>query len=221
MTELADLSSDAYLSKPIEDGTANEGIEEIESDDCASEKSDSSMSCSESWSTDDSIVFVQTSHKSTYDELTGTESPNAISLFNLSISPISSAEDLTRINDQSVCTASPNTPSAKYAVDWTKTYPTANDCDENEQISLDEIHAHINTPPLTHSKSNKRLNLETIFEDVFLETPKKQRFHSWRIETFQEVTNEERISSYVFEQQQSISEATNILCGDFDSKINL
>lgn len=250
MTELADRSSDIHLTEPIENNTTDECIEEIESDDSASKKSDSSASCSGSWSIDESVEFIQTSQKPPFDELPafsiGTISPSGrslspifnepISLFNLSISPISSVEDLTHVDDQSViCSSNTNIVNGKYTEEWTKNgYSIEDDYPEKERISLDEIHAQINTPPSALSKSNKRLNLETIFEDVFFETPKKKRFNgikrfnSWRIETFQEITSDERISSYVFEQQQSnksdenpCSEATNILCDEFDEKINL
>lgn len=249
MSELADRSSDIYLSEPVENNIAAECVDEIESDDSASKRSDTSTSCSGSWSIDDSIEFIQTSHKPSYDELPafsiGTVSPSGrslspifnepISLFNLSISPISSVEDLTRMNDQSlVYSGNTNSASVKYTEEWTQnSYSSVHDYPEDERISLDEIHAQINTPPSALSKSNKRLNLETIFEDVFLETPKKKRFNemkrfnSWRIDTFQEITNEERISSYVFEQQQSKSDeipcadTTKILCDEFDEKVNL
>lgn len=249
MTELVDRSSNIHLVEPIKNSITDECVDEMESDDSASKKSDSSGSCSGSWSIDDSIEFIQTPHKPSFDGLPafsiGTVSPNGrslspisnepISLFNLSISPISSVEDLTRVNDQSVIfSGNTNIASENYTEDWTQSsYSIANDYPEDERISLDEIHAQINTPPSNLSKSNKRLNLETIFEDVFLETPKKKRFNeikrfnSWRIETFQEITNEERISSYVFEQQQSksdqnlCSDTTKILCDEFDEKINL
>lgn len=249
MTELADRSLDVHLTEPNKTDTADECIEQTESDDSASKKSDSSTSCSGSWSIDDSIEFIQTSYKPLFDELPafsiGTISPSGrslspilnepISLFNLSISPISSVEDLTRIGDHSVVNCSSNTNSSKFTEDWTQlSYSFVNDYPEHERISLDEIQAQINTPPSSAlSKSNKRLNLETIFEDVFLETPKKKRlmgvkrFNSWRIESFQEISNEERISSYVFEQQQSKSDespcadTTKILCDEFDEKINL
>lgn len=248
MSELADRSSDVHLVGHIKNNATGECVEETESDDSASKKSDTSTSCSGSWSIDDSIEFIQTSHKRSYDDLPalsiGTVSPSGplspifnepISLFNLSISPISSVEDLTRINDQSVIySGNTSIASEKYTEEWTQnSYSIVNDYPENERISLDEIHAQINTPPSAQSRSNKRLNLETIFEDVFLETPKKKRFNemkrfnSWRIETFQEITNEERISSYVFEQQQSkrdenpCADSSEILCDEFDEKINL
>lgn len=250
MTELADRSSDIHLTESIKNNTTGECIDEIESDDSTSKKSDSSTSCSGSWSIDESVEFIQTSPKTTFNEMPafsiGTISPSGrslspnfnepISLFNLSISPISSVEDLTHIDDQSViCSSNTNIVNGKYTEDWTKnSYSIEDDYPENERISLDEIHAQINTPPSALSKSNKRLNLETIFEDVFFETPKKKRFNgikrfnSRRIETFQEITSEERISSYVFEQQQSnksdenpCSDATNILCDEFDEKVNL
>lgn len=246
MSEFTDRSSDIHLVGPIENNVAGECVEEIESDDSASKKSDdTSTSCSGSWSIDDSIEFIQTSHNALPAFSIGTVSPSGrslspiynepISLFNLSISPISSVEDLTRINDQSVIySGNTNIASEKYTEEWTQnSYSIVNDYPEDERISLDEIQAQINTPPSALSKSNKRLNLETIFEDVFLETPKKKRFNeikrfnSWRIETFQEITNEERISSYVFEQQQNKSDenpgadTTKILCDEFDEKINL
>ncbi|XP_058059928.1 uncharacterized protein LOC131210665 [Anopheles bellator] len=45
-------------------------------------------------------------------------------------------------------------------------------------VTLDEIHARIGlTPPDLHG-SRTRLNLETIFEGVFLETPPKKEFQS-------------------------------------------
>lgn len=42
-------------------------------------------------------------------------------------------------------------------------------------VTLDQIDEQISTPPKSgrYSNSNKNLNLETIFEDVFLETPTK------------------------------------------------
>lgn len=249
MTELVNKPSNVNATKLIKSNDSDEYVCETASDDSASKKSDSSSSCSGSWSINDSdsIEFIQISHKTSFDESPnfpiGTESPQNVgslpppvfnevtSLFNLSISPISSVEDLTRVNDQSVVFCGNfNTTSGKYTEEWTQNiYSIANDYPEDERISLEEIQARINTPPSALSKSNKRLNLETIFEDVFLETPKKKRFNgikrfnSWRIEAFQEITNEERINSYVFEQQQSKSDldTTNILCSEFDDKVNI
>lgn len=236
-----------FLEKATEtrDRDRMDFVDNLDSED-SNPKSDSSTSTSSSgsWSVDDSIEFMQTSHKPMFDELPTFSlrstsplgrslSPIAnepISLFNLSISPISSIEDLS--NDQSIC-ASNYITNEKYTKDSTQSVDSNTSCDEDERISLEEITAHINTPPSALSRSNKRLNLETIFEDVFLETPKKRRFNgfrrfnSWRIETFQEITNEERINSYVFEQQQNYNEqdarpdTTNILCTAFDDKINL
>lgn len=45
-------------------------------------------------------------------------------------------------------------------------------------ISLDEIHARIGLTPPDVNGSRSRLNLETIFEGVFLETPPKKEFQS-------------------------------------------
>lgn len=200
--------------------------------------SDASTSSSGSWSIDDSIEFMQTSHKPMFDELPTfslqSGSPGRsispiinepISLFNLSISPISSMEDLSRANDQSVC-AGEYATNERFAKNLTHgdTIGTVYDDDDGERISLEEITAQI-TPTSALSRSNKRLNLETIFEDVFLETPKKRRlnefkrFNSWRIE--------ERINNYVFEQQKNHNEqdtcqdTTNTLCNVFDDKINI
>lgn len=206
------------------------------SEDCISNSSGS-------WSIDDSIEFSQTSHKPLFDELPTFSNENGrsmspianepISLFNLSISPISSLEDLTRINDQSMLGSIGSNvvdvSCGKFAKDLT---PASEDCvsnyDENERISLDEITASINTPPsmLSQSRgSHKRLNLETIFEGVFLETPpKKRKFDSRRTaHKFNEITTE-RISSYVIDQRQQQlhgNDSTNGLCNVFDDKINL
>uniref|UniRef100_A0A182Q842 Uncharacterized protein n=1 Tax=Anopheles farauti TaxID=69004 RepID=A0A182Q842_9DIPT len=45
-------------------------------------------------------------------------------------------------------------------------------------VTLDEIHARIGLTPPDANGSRSRLNLETIFEDVFLETPPKKEFQS-------------------------------------------
>lgn len=247
MTEFIENASNASNKEQNDDD--KDGMEFIvssDSEDSNPKSESSSTTSSGSWSIDDSIEFMQTSHKPMFDELPTfslrSTSPHGlslspidnepISLFNLSISPISSIEDLT--SDQSVC-ASNCFLNGKSTKDVTESNITTDSSyDDEDRISLEEITAHINTPPSAAlSRSNKRLNLETIFEDVFLETPKKRRFNankrfnSWRIEKFQEITSEERISSYVFEQQnQNHNEPharsdTNILCNAFDNKINL
>lgn len=239
MTDLADRPPNVCPNEPIKTNSTDECVEkEIESDESVSKKSESLTSCSGSGSMDDSTEFIQMPQQPYFDELPrcGSLSPicnEPISLFNLSISPISSVEDLTRANDKrDVYFGNINSDIENYAKEWsTNSYTDPDDYPENERISLDEIQAQINTPPSALSKTNKRLNLETIFEDVFLETPKKKRlnqivrFNSWRIETFREITNEERIASYLFEQQQNSADpcpdTTNILCDEFDDKINL
>lgn len=45
-------------------------------------------------------------------------------------------------------------------------------------VTLDEIHARIGLTPPDGNVSRSRLNLETIFEGVFLETPPKKEFQS-------------------------------------------
>ncbi|XP_053660503.1 uncharacterized protein LOC128709524 [Anopheles marshallii] len=45
-------------------------------------------------------------------------------------------------------------------------------------VTLDEIHARIGMTPPDGNVSRSRLNLETIFEGVFLETPPKKEFQS-------------------------------------------
>lgn len=249
MTEFNDGTSDAILVE--QNNGAHDQYKLDEMDGCTestnsddlSRKSDSSTSSCGSWSIDDSIEFMQTSHKPLFDELPTFSLQSAsrsisplinepISLFNLSISPISSIEDLSHINDQSVNNSN-YLINGKYIKDLTEASDAIESVyDEDERISLEEITAQINTPPSLLSRSNKRLNLETIFEDVFLETPKKRRFNcfkkfnSWRIET-QQITNEERISSYVIEQQQNRDnqsappDTTNLLCNSFDDKINI
>lgn len=235
MTDFADRTSDAYLT----DHNEYTARKEINTEDTVSKKNDLSSSSSSSsfgsWSIDNSIEVIQTMHKPLFDELPTFSlkcaSPSGrslspiepISLFNLSISPISSIEDLTRVNEQSICSTNIDTAHCGFFTKEDSDFD-----DDNERISLEEIIAQNNTPPVL-SRSNKRLNLETIFEDVFLETPKKRRFNgfkrfnSWRIE----ITNDDRISSYVFEQQQNRddenpqSETTSVLCNAFDDKINL
>lgn len=259
MTEFINRTADDYLvdhnSKTCNDKAESElgeCVDDSESEGSIS-KTDSSTSSSGTWSIDDSIEFMQTSHKPLFDELPTfsirSASPSGrclspivnepISLFNLSISPISSIEDLTHVSDQSVCAAAAAATVSHTDGKYTKDLKLDdNDTigsgyDEDERISLEEITAKINTPPSALSRSNKRLNLETIFEDVFFETPKKRRFNgfkrfnSWRIETYEKITNEERINSYVFEQQQNQSDqdthidTANFLCNAFDDKINL
>lgn len=243
MTENNDKTSNAYMNDQNQKEEEMERFcdESSDSDDSDPKNSVSSTSSSGSWSIDDSIEFMQTSHKPLFDELPTysirSASPSGrspflnepISLFNLSISPISSVEDLSHIvSDTNVSTS----VNGKYAKELSQASDSIESAyDEDERISLDEITAQINTPPSILSRSNKRLNLETIFEDVFLETPKKRRFNgfkkfnSWRIETYQQITNEERINSYVIEQQQNQDlvppDTTKLLCNSFDDKINL
>lgn len=256
------------IDKSTDDGGGSPSggdFTEIYSDDSTGLKSSDSSS-SGSWSIDDSIEFLQTSHnKPMFDELptysirslspTGRSmSPiinEPISLFNLSISPISSLEDLTRMEQSMLGNLHTNDVSCgKFAKDL---LPAGEELyvssyDDDERISLDEITASISTPPsmLPQSRgSQKRLNLETIFEGVFLDTPpKKRKFDSRRTaHKFHEITSE-RISSYVIEQQQhrhheqeqqqqqqhqeqqihSIrisTDSTTGLCNTFDDKINL
>lgn len=245
MTEYVGKAADgADLRKEAHGDTDQDlnGIEVSDTED-SNPTSDSSGSSSGSWSIDDSIEFMQTSHKPLFDELPmysirssehgdrsiSPLSNEPISLFNLSISPISSTEDLSSLGlDQT---------STSFAACGFFTKDMNHDAmasghDDDERVSLEEITAQINTPPSALSRSNKRLNLETIFEDVFFETPKKRRFNgfnrfnSWRIESFQEITSEERINSYVFDQQQNQNhdarpDTTNVLCTAFDDKINL
>lgn len=234
MTEFIDRPTDLFLtdldSDIFKEGI-NENVDKIESEDVISKNSDSSES---SWSIDDSLEFMQSLHKPLFDELPEfslrSVSPSGRSLFNLSISPISpspisSVEDLSRINEPSVC----STASGR----CTTSDIFGSGYEEDERISLDEITAQINTSASVSLRSNKRLNLETIFEDVFLETPKKRRlaeskrFNSWRINTYHNLTNEERINTYVFEQQQNHcdsntrQETANNLCNAFENQINL
>lgn len=136
----------------------------------------------------------------------------SISLLNLSISPISANHD-----DEMVREVYGHADMRSYS----------DDGDEEERISLEEITAQINTPPLSHSKSAaKRLHLETIFEGVFLETPpKKRRCETWRIKTIREVTSEDRIRTYVREQQKAVERGGNVstdsLCNLFDERIDI
>lgn len=204
--------------------------EENDSADDSSPNSETSSSSSGSWSIDDSIEFMQTSHKPMFDELPTFSIKSAsplvngsfissepISLFNLSISPISSIEDISCFSDDF---------KANDEICQIADAMTNDDEDDDERISIEEITAQINTPPSTVSRSsNKRLNLETIFEDVFLETPKKRRFNGFR--KFNCWRIEQRINSFVVEQQKNHNEqdgrqdTTNALCNVFDDKINI
>lgn len=245
MTESMHKNADAYLDEMNDEQNnietndencvdADDGAESAQPDDVYL-KSDSSSSGS--WSIDDDIEYVQPSHKPMFDELPAfsirSASPSGcftpiinepISLFNLSISPISSMEDLSRVNDQNDTTNERNTKDVTHTSD---SIGVGYD-DDDDRISLEDLTAQINTPPSMLSRSNKRLNLETIFEDVFLETPKKrkcQKFNSWRIETFREITNDERVNSYIVDQQQNRLEQENscsdTFCNAFDDKIKL
>lgn len=189
-------------------------------DDLSSDsESSSSSSSSDSWSIDESIEF----HKPMFDELSTFSIKSAsplvngelissepISLFNLSISPISSIEDISRLSDDY------ETNDRIFHIADAITNGVE---DSDERVSIEEITAQISTPPSTISRtSNKRLNLETIFEDVFFETPKKRRFNGFR--KFNSWRIEERINSYVFEQDGR-QDTTNTLCNVFDDKINI
>lgn len=138
------------------------------------------------------------------------------SLLNLSISPISSESDLSDDDDD-------ENDVAMRAIDRTATSST--DDDDSDHVSLDEINAQINTPPSATSQrcSTKRLNLETIFEGVFLETPpKKRKYDSWGIRSISKITVE-RINTYVMEQRQKneMSNDPNRLCDMFDNNIDI
>lgn len=222
-------SLDCHLD-PSNKRTHDDNEENCDSTDESGPNSETSSSSSGSWSIDDSIEFMQTSHKPMFDELPTFSIKSAsplvngsfissepISLFNLSISPISSIEDISRFSDDY---------KTDHRICQIADAITNGDEDDDERISIEEITAQINTPPSTASKSsNKRLNLETIFEDVFLETPKKRRFNGFR--NFNSWRIEERINSYVFEQQKNYNEqhgsqdTINILCNVFDDEINI
>lgn len=246
MTEFTEGTIDSHLEGPNKathdqnGDRMDECVENSDSEESSPNSDVSASSSSGSWSIDDSIEFMQTSHKPMFDELPTfsfkSTSPDErsispiinepISLFNLSISPITSIEDLSLVSDQSIYTGDYGTNERTLLTQSSDNIGTAYaEDDDDEHISLEEITAQINTPPSVLSRSNKRLNLETIFEDVFLETPKKRRFNgfkrfdSWRIE--------QRINSYVFEQQQNRDEedtcqdTTSALCNVFDDKINI
>lgn len=129
------------------------------------------------------------------------------SLLNLSISPISSLSDLTANDDDERV----NRTNENYD----------DDDDDSDRVSLAELNAQINTPPSGHNCSKKRLNLETIFEGVFLETPpKKLKFNSWG---FGDNITVERINTYVMEQRQKaeMTNDPNRLCDIFENKLDI
>lgn len=207
------------------------------------EEATSNTSTSGSWSIDADIEFDRSDTEfkpPPFDELPTfsirSASPGArsmspfepVSLFNLSISPISSLTDLTKDEDTLFGVSSLDGTKNDSRI-FTKDSMGETDDDDDERISLDTITAQIGTPA-SHC-SGKRLNLETIFEGVFLETPpKKRKFDSWRIRDLM-FTNE-RISSYVREQQTTDAHqlqpptsghdtATHMLCDIFEHKIDL
>lgn len=197
MTEVIDPTADQIVSTMQNDDGDDDDVISM------SGESDSS-GCS----IDESFSFNQ-SYARTFDA-----ENESISLLNLSISPISVNHD-----DELVKDFFGHTDQHLFSGD-------GDDGDDEERISLDEITAQINTPPPSHSRSaSKRLNLETIFEGVFLETPpKKRKFDSWRVRTITEVTAEDRISTYVKEQQQSIErsgDSTDSLCNLFDERVDI
>lgn len=195
MTEVVDPTEADQITSEME----NDGDEDTQSD----------YSDSSGFSIDESFSFSQSIHTRTFDA-----ENESNSLLNLSISPISVNHDDELARDYFM-----HGDQHSYS-------GTGDDDDDEERISLDEITAQINTPPPSHSKSaSKRLNLETIFEGVFLETPpKKRKCESWRIRTIHEVTADERINMYVKEQQQAVEcsgEAADSLCDLFDERIDI
>ncbi|XP_052867707.1 uncharacterized protein LOC128276195 [Anopheles cruzii] len=97
-----------------------------------------------------------------------------------SLSP--SARSLSPIERESFESSSPTSGHEQYSGCST---PVGKDTESGRQppeaggwVTLDELHARIGlTPPDLHA-SRTRLNLETIFEGVFLETPPKKEFQS-------------------------------------------
>lgn len=232
MTEFVDktTSSNQNNFEAIIDSSNDEDIEE--------DYSESYSSTSGSWVIDDTANDTGCAEfKLSSDELPTfsiqsvspsgrslspiTYAAEPISLFNLSISPISSMNDLTQLNEMdddlfgvSSLEGTANGKRKDSDID-----------DDDERVSLDEITAQIKSPPASQLHcSGKRLNLETIFEGVFLETPpKKRKFDSWRMR-IKEITAE-RLHMYVQEQQltpKTDQDATaSNLCNIFDTKIDL
>lgn len=211
-------------------GQTNENGRDNESVDKNNDYCDNDSPTSFSWNSlssncsfDDSFQFAE-SYTPAFDELpifsiksVSPISPitGELSLLNLSVSPISSNNDLSEENV--------NDFNLNFGA--SSTFSNLN-VDDDERISLEEIHAQINTPPSAKSRNlSKRLNLETIFEGVFLETPpKKRKSNSWRTNnSFRDFTVE-RINTYVMEQRHALefkNEITDKLCDIFDDKINI
>lgn len=99
-----------------------------------------------------------------------------------SISPTS--RSLSPIDHESPSTQSPSLSLFNISSVIENTPPPSNrkrnlyhtmdtqDHEAEETMSLDELHARINTP----NRFERRLNLETIFEGVFLDTPPKKKY---------------------------------------------
>lgn len=204
-------------------------------------KSLSFNSISTNYSFDDSVQFTDTNNgMPSFDELPifsiESASPlssindDAISLLNLSVSPISSNYELAEDTH--------NEFSMDFGAYGGGFDRTADSDGDDDRITLDEIHAKINTPPSAKSSKNlsKRLNLETIYEGVFLETPPKKRSKpgggayggndSWRKSesNYFKDFSVERTNSYVLEQRHTIeysNDVTKKLCDIFDDQINI
>lgn len=80
---------------------------------------------------------------------------------------------------------------------------------KEERITLAEINEQINTPP-SASRNRRLLNLETIFEDVFLETPPK-RTDSWRIDVCKRLAYKSIIKSQIESPNPSSSTTSKSL----------
>ena len=218
MTEMMDGNSRRSETSFLLD---DQDIDQSQIEDPNSPIGSFSESHSSSYSLDDSFELQQMDELPLFplQSFARSRSPfdmhEPISLLNLSISPIASPihlnhdrEIINNTGDDSI--GSPN--------------PLELSCD---RISLAEIKAQIQSPQCS-SPSAKRLNLETIFEGVFLETPpKKKRYSdSWGIRRFQQHRiTVERINTYVLEQQREEDSTTtndsDLLCDMFDNQIDI
>lgn len=204
---------------------------EEENDENESSGSVSDRSGLSEASIDDSFQYLEESTREFFEEMPSfsikcfspcgrTPSPitnEPISLLNLSISPIGSTHDMSEYTEDDDSRTS-NTENFRNS----EKSGCMTDTDDEERVSLDDITAQINTPPQNANRgSSKRLNLETIFEGVFLETPPKRRRHdTWHMRAIREVTVE-RINTYVREQQQNNNDSNEHLCRLFDEHIDL
>lgn len=117
-------------------------------------------------------------------------------LLTFSLSPCGSTSDL----DESP-------PTSRFPLDFDSSDP------ESDRISIASINALIGTTPPTSGPLGKRLNLETIFEGVFLHTPPAQQKMTARVKAF--VEDQQKHSRRLID----LPEMADNYCGDLSTPL--